>query len=558
MTSPSSSSLRIYLGGSASDASAVQQFADALSQAGVGVSMSLSTEGGPAPTLPTNVDAYVILLSREGIASKWLLSAARDADMLCKKDSAHSLIPVFLESVPAAGAWSFLGQHTAVSGAFGAAGSIRMLVEQVLHRLDLSRQDTLVMPVADAPAGSAPSLPPDRRPTVRDLGASAMASGGLSGASQPDASESQAVAPSQPPPDQRPTMRDLSGPGAAGPVPEAPALSQAPRPSQPPLEWQETAVVPAPLMVAASMQRQREARQGATQGAGDEEKRRMPPLPILAGAGAVLLLLICGCIGIQLFMRGGSTDNAAHLTLTPTSDLGTATFDVTTATPPHAFITATVGKHPTATLTVTAAASMTATANNLTPTVPGASATPSATASATPIPSGTGLLGKYYNAPSEGNNMPAPAFPTSTPVLIRIDPQVDFTWGVVNGVEIVPDVHITGGYAISWSGSVLAPVTGQYTFVSYMSDDGTRIWINSQQLNLNPQNCSSPVQTNSWTTNYPYTYTSNVVTLQAGQRYPILAQYYENGEGGAQIHLDWITPGASTPVVIPQAVLYPN
>jgi hypothetical protein len=140
---------------------------------------------------------------------------------------------------------------------------------------------------------------------------------------------------------------------------------------------------------------------------------------------------------------------------------------------------------------------------------------------------GTGLTGRYYN----GLNF-------NTLRLTRVDPTVDFDW-VRNspGTGVNPD-----NFSVRWTGQVLAPVTGNYTF-STLSDDGVRVWVNGQQI------------INNWTDHAPTTNTSAPVALVGGTSYSIVVEYYE-GVSGAVMRLRWAYPGQAT-IAIPQSQLFP-
>jgi DNA-binding beta-propeller fold protein YncE len=141
---------------------------------------------------------------------------------------------------------------------------------------------------------------------------------------------------------------------------------------------------------------------------------------------------------------------------------------------------------------------------------------------------GTGLTGDYYdNADLTGHTM------------TRVDPQVNFDWG--NGA---PD-HAMGpdGFSTRWTGQVLAPETGTYTFATN-TDDGVRVWVDNQLV------------IDKWQVQQPTDWTGSI-DLQAGQKYPIRMEYYDN-TAGAKAKLSWKTPSASQEEVIPSYRLYPD
>jgi PA14 domain len=142
-------------------------------------------------------------------------------------------------------------------------------------------------------------------------------------------------------------------------------------------------------------------------------------------------------------------------------------------------------------------------------------------------PAGNGLTGQYYNSTN---------LDPSTLALTKTDTSVNFNWN--NGA---PDAKVNAdNFSAEWTGQILAPETGTYTFTT-TSDDGVRVWVNGQQL-INAWNDHGPQQD------------SGTITLQAGQKYDIKVDYYEH-TGGAVMQLNWSTPTIARQV-IPQAYLY--
>jgi hypothetical protein len=81
-----------------------------------------------------------------------------------------------------------------------------------------------------------------------------------------------------------------------------------------------------------------------------------------------------------------------------------------------------------------------------------------------------------------------------------------------------------------------------YTF-STTTDDGTRLWINGQQL------------VDAWVPQSPTTW-SGTITLQAQQVYAVEMDYFQGG-GGAIAQLSWSSPSTVSSIV-PQTQLYPS
>ena len=138
---------------------------------------------------------------------------------------------------------------------------------------------------------------------------------------------------------------------------------------------------------------------------------------------------------------------------------------------------------------------------------------------------GDGLAAIYYdNAGFTGASV------------VRVDPQVNFNWGrgsPATGTGV-------NTFSVRWTGQVEVPVTGTYHFYT-RTDDGTRLWVNGQLL------------VDAWQ-NQRATEHSGQIALQAGQRYDIQMDYYDN-TGTAVAQLRWSGPGLSKQA-IPQAYLH--
>jgi hypothetical protein len=140
---------------------------------------------------------------------------------------------------------------------------------------------------------------------------------------------------------------------------------------------------------------------------------------------------------------------------------------------------------------------------------------------------GIGLCGEYFDN-----------IDFSDRKLVRTDSTVDFNWSSGS-----PDASIGANtFSVRWTGWVEAPSDGDYVFHT-RSDDGVRLWVDNQLLIDN------------WTDHAAAEDSSNNITLQAGRKYDIRLEYYENA-GLATIKLSWTPPGQSKQV-IPQEHLYP-
>lgn len=146
---------------------------------------------------------------------------------------------------------------------------------------------------------------------------------------------------------------------------------------------------------------------------------------------------------------------------------------------------------------------------------------------APPVGSTHGLLGEYY-----GNDNLQGAVQ-----MARIDKNIDFAWD--NGTPGGNLGH--DNFSVRWTGQIEAPISGTYQFKTF-NDDGTRLWINGQQL------------IDDWS-GHPPMWLQGSLYLQAGQKYSIKKEFVEF-YGEAQAKLFWEYPGQSLQI-IPAQYFYP-
>ncbi len=150
---------------------------------------------------------------------------------------------------------------------------------------------------------------------------------------------------------------------------------------------------------------------------------------------------------------------------------------------------------------------------------------PTLSTQAVKVGSGNGLNATYYdNADFTGAS------------LTRIDPSPNFDWG-----DGSPAASIgSDTFSARWTGQIEPRYSQRYTFYT-TSDDGVRLWVNNQLI------------INNWTLHSPTTNTGQIA-LQAGARYNIKLEFYEN-YGTAVMRLAWSS--ASQPrSAIAQSQLY--
>jgi len=147
------------------------------------------------------------------------------------------------------------------------------------------------------------------------------------------------------------------------------------------------------------------------------------------------------------------------------------------------------------------------------------------------IGSGIGLTGTYYS-----NHFSTNAF-TGASSLVRTDAVVNFDWGTGSPSPRISADHFT----VRWTGDVQPLFSETYTFYT-RTDDGVRLRVNNQLL------------IDKWVDQGATEWSGNIA-LNAGQRYTIQMDYYENG-GGASGQLSWSSTSTAKEI-IPMNQLYP-
>lgn len=145
---------------------------------------------------------------------------------------------------------------------------------------------------------------------------------------------------------------------------------------------------------------------------------------------------------------------------------------------------------------------------------------------ATPIASPTpGLTGTYY----QGDQFKKAA-------TTRIDPNIDFYWA-----QKAPSPSMKGGaFAVKWTGQLIAPTSGIYTF-TVVVDDGVEMKIGGKVI------------INDWH-EHAATVDRGLIQLQAGQTYDVVINYFECPIPPALIHFYWATSTMKAQIV-PESAL---
>lgn len=156
------------------------------------------------------------------------------------------------------------------------------------------------------------------------------------------------------------------------------------------------------------------------------------------------------------------------------------------------------------------------------------------------VPTGTGLLGQYFDSASStyGNA-------TNFTVLrmTRVDPLIEFGWGTGR-----PFTNINrDNFSASWDAILTPTASGNYTF-DLLADDGARLYLTNQVI---VDAWASGVATSNPLASAP-------VALVAGSNYSVRVEYYE-GTNAAAVRLRWLAPGATAFASIPTAnILHPT
>jgi len=149
----------------------------------------------------------------------------------------------------------------------------------------------------------------------------------------------------------------------------------------------------------------------------------------------------------------------------------------------------------------------------------------------TPLKSRNGLVAQYWNVGSGYTG----GTPTTTPLVTRVEKNVDYNWGSGIPVSGVP----SDGFYAKWSGYFVAPTTGTYQFGG-SDDDAMTITVNNVLQYSDTLNCPG------------ICYGTTTISLTAGQIVPIAITFQENSG------LAWAKTYIKGPVdeqVIPQAWL---
>ncbi|MEY4742715.1 MAG: hypothetical protein RIR34_54, partial [Actinomycetota bacterium] len=160
---------------------------------------------------------------------------------------------------------------------------------------------------------------------------------------------------------------------------------------------------------------------------------------------------------------------------------------------------------------------------------------------ASPAQAATGDGLKWYQKAQSGST-PGIALDSNTAnyTYCGISPQINYAWG--SGSTGCAGRTETDGFTILWTGYILGPGTGTYTFYN-QSDDGIVLKISGTTVINNWVEQGASATYNA----------SGTYSMTAGTYYPIEVYFHENA-GGADARIFWNNGGSQT--LIPQANLF--
>jgi hypothetical protein len=157
-----------------------------------------------------------------------------------------------------------------------------------------------------------------------------------------------------------------------------------------------------------------------------------------------------------------------------------------------------------------------------------------------------GLAGTYRERPERDPKMPDRNKPETT-FKKQVDPVIDFDFG-----DKAPEKGTYAAqFSINWSGSVLAPDTGEYEF-RVTSPNGVRLYVN-------PRDNSSEKDAliDLWVSSGASRSASSAIFLLGGRSYPLKLEFFKFKDKTAGLKLEWRPPGGAW-AVIPRANLSPG
>lgn len=146
-----------------------------------------------------------------------------------------------------------------------------------------------------------------------------------------------------------------------------------------------------------------------------------------------------------------------------------------------------------------------------------------------------GLNGDFYVGAGVWNQLPV-LLGDETPSFSRVDERIDFS--PTNGV--FPGTKLTASFLVRWTGRIVIPVDGDYTFF-VESDDGSVLFIDGKKVVDNDKD-------------HPPLEISGEVTLKEG-KHDIQLDYFQM-HGGIRCRLRWQQPGGDKEIIPTSMLLH--
>jgi hypothetical protein len=157
-----------------------------------------------------------------------------------------------------------------------------------------------------------------------------------------------------------------------------------------------------------------------------------------------------------------------------------------------------------------------------------------------------GLAATYRERPERDPKMPDRNLPEAT-FKQQVDPGIDFDFA-----DKPPEKgKYAAQFSINWTGSVLAPDTGEYEF-RVTSLNGVRLYVNPPE-----GGSEKDALIDLWVSSGASRSASSAIFLLGGRSYPLKVEFFKYKDKTAGLKLEWRTPGGAW-ALIPPANLSPK
>jgi hypothetical protein len=165
---------------------------------------------------------------------------------------------------------------------------------------------------------------------------------------------------------------------------------------------------------------------------------------------------------------------------------------------------------------------------------------------ATGVVESGGLAATYRERPERDPKMPDRNRPETT-FKQQVDPVIDFDFGA----KAPEKGTYAAQFSIHWSGSVLAPDTGEYEF-RITSPNGVRLYVNPPE-----GGSEKDALIDLWVSSGASRSASAAIFLLGGRSYPLKLEFFKYKDKTAGLKLEWRPPGGAW-TLVPRAHLSPR